>query len=245
MVNNKNIIVTGALSGIGKATIEVLLKHNAKVFACIQFETEQYSDYLLKLNKEFPDKIIPIVMDLNDENSIKEAVKKIRSYKISIDGLLNIAGMTEDAIFQMISLEQMKKIMNINFFAQMKFTQYIVKLMLKKGFGSIVNVSSISGVDGNEGQTSYSSSKGAIISATKTLSKELASKGIRVNAIAPGTIATRMTDKVPLEILNKQLSKVNLKRIGQAEEVANLLMFLASDFSSYITGQVIRVDGGM
>lgn len=127
----------------------------------------------------------------------------------------------------------------------MYLTQYITKLMLKNKTGSVINISSISALDGNPGQLSYSASKAAVVAATKTLSSELASSGVRVNAVAPGVIKTEMTENLPEEAIKRLMSKSSLKHLGLPENVAGLILFLASDMSSYITGQVIRVDGGI
>jgi 3-oxoacyl-[acyl-carrier protein] reductase len=136
-------------------------------------------------------------------------------------------------------------VFNINFFSQIVFTQYIVKIMLKYGGGSITNISSISAIDGNQGQLAYSASKAAWIAATKTMSLELGPQGIRVNAIAPGVIATAMTENLSEEVISRQMTKCDLKRLGTPEEVAQAIAYLASDLSSFVTGQIIRIDGGM
>ena len=153
--------------------------------------------------------------------------------------------MNRDAIFHMVTMDQLKDTFQINFFSQMLLTQYITKLMLKNKKGSVINISSIAGIDGNIGQLSYAASKAALISATKTLSQELGPKGIRVNAIAPGVIATAMTADLPEEAKTRLMSKSDIKRLGSPEEVANAIIYLASDLSSFVTGQVIRVDGGI
>ena len=162
-----------------------------------------------------------------------------------MDGLINIAGVAKDELFSMVSMDTLKFVFDVNFFSQMYLTQFISKLMLRNGHGSIVFVSSISALDGNIGQLAYSSSKAALIGATRTLSKELASKGIRVNAIAPGVIDTDMNKVVPAEMIAEKVAKMDIKRLGQPLEVANTIAFLMSDLSAYITGQVIRIDGGI
>ena len=156
-----------------------------------------------------------------------------------------MAGVTLDALFHMITMDQLRRTFEINFFSQIFFTQYITKLMLRQGRGSVVNMSSISALDGNAGQLSYSASKAALIAATKTLSQELAPKGIRVNAVAPGVIDTAMTEGIPEEAMARQMSRSELKRLGLPEEVAGAVLYLASDLSGFVTGQVIRVDGGI
>lgn len=245
MLKGKNAVITGCLKGIGKATLELFAKNGATIWACCQYPEASFEEFVAELRQRYNVKIMPVFFDLSNEGQIKEAVKVIMADKLPVDILVNMAGMTQDALFHMISMEQMRKVFEINFFSQILFTQYITKLMLRKKSGSVINISSISGIDGNSGQLSYSSSKAALIGATKTLSAELAPLGIRVNAVAPGVIKTEMTDKMPAEMMQWFISRSNLKRIGQPTEVSAVILFLASDLSAYITGQVFRVDGGM
>lgn len=245
LLKGKTAVITGCLKGIGRAAMDLIAQNGADVFACCQFETEDFKRHIEDLARDTGVSIIPLYFDLCDSDQIKGAVKLINSSKKDIDVLVNIAGMTQDALFHMISMEQMKKIFEVNFFSQMLLTQYITKLMLRKKKGSVINISSISALDGNIGQLSYSASKAALIAATKTLSQELAPSGIRINAIAPGVIKTEMTENLPQEAIERLMSKSSLKHFGMPDEVASTILFLASDMSSYITGQVIRVDGGI
>ena len=245
LLEGRNIVVTGCLKGIGRATLDMLAENGANVWACSQHEDSGFAAHIKVLEKSHKVAVTPLYFDLLDQESIKAAVKVIFSAKKPVDALVNIAGMTQDALFQMVSMDQMKQVFEVNFFSQILFTQYITKLMLRNKKGSVVNVVSISGIDGNPGQLSYSASKGALISATKTLSAELAPQGIRVNAIAPGVINTEMTEKLPEETLRRFMDKSALKHMGLPAEVAGAIMFLVSDLSSYVTGQIIRVDGGI
>ena len=180
-----------------------------------------------------------------DIDSVKAAAKEIQSMKKPVDILVNIAGVAKDAVFQMVTQDQLKETFQINFFSQILFSQYIVKLMLRNGKGNVIFTSSITGTDGNRGQLAYGASKAAIISAVKTMSEELAPSGIRVNAVAPGVIKSPMTDVLNEAIIGKKIKNTKLYRIGMPSEVANLILFLASDYSDYITGQIIRIDGGI
>ena len=166
--------------------------------------------------------------------------------KKKIDILINNAATIHSAIFQMTSMKKLKEIFEINFFSQTLFTQYILKSMIKNKSGSIVYISSSSALDGNEGRSAYSSTKSAIIAQAKVLSRELGVHNIRVNTIAPGLTNTdMMKDNTPVELIKEFKSRISLKRIANPEEIANVTLLLSSDLSSYITGQVIRVDGGM
>ena len=245
ILKNKNAVITGCLQGIGKSTLEQFALNGANIWACaLEFDSE-FEAFCKKLSIENNVWIKPIYFDLLNQDQIKLAVKNISGDKIPIDILVNIAGMTKDAIAHMVTMEQIKLIFEVNFFSQIYLTQFITKIMVRQGYGSVINTSSISAIDGSYGQLSYSSSKAALIGATKTLSKELASKGIRVNAIAPGVIATDMNKIVPENIIADNISKMKIKRLGEADEVAKTILFLASDLSNYITGQIIRIDGGI
>ncbi|RUS02451.1 SDR family NAD(P)-dependent oxidoreductase [Pectobacterium polaris] len=245
LLAGKNAVITGCLQGIGRATLEAFAREGANVFACCQTEDSAFNDYLFDLSEKYRVEVIPVYFDFLDEDEIKKGVAVIQKSKKPIDVLVNVAGVTLDAFFHMITMEQMKKTFAVNFFSQMFFTQYITKLMLRQKKGSVINVSSISALDGNPGQLSYSASKAALIAATKTLSAELAPQGIRVNAVAPGVIQTAMTANLPQEVVDRQMARCELKRLGLPEEVAKAILYLASDASSYITGQVVRIDGGM
>ena len=197
------------------------------------------------MEKEYNITITPVYFDLADSEQIKAGMKTIISAKQKVDILVNIAGITYNALFHMTSMEKMKNVFEIDFFAQLLISQYITKLMVRQKSGSVVFVSSTSGIDGNSGQLAYSSAKAALIGATKTLAEELADHNIRVNAIAPGVIKTDMTAELTEDNFDRLVEKSKLGRAGTPEETAETLLFLASDISSYITGQVIRVDGGM
>ena len=245
LLEGKTSVITGCLQGIGRATLDIFAENGADVFACSQIETDEFSKHILLLQERFGVEVIPIYFDLSDESSIKKAARAIQQRKKRVDVLVNIAGMTEDALFEMVTMEQLHQIFDINFFSQIMFTQYIVKIMKKYGEGSVINISSISALDGNPGQLAYASSKAAWIAATKTMSAELGPKGIRVNAVAPGVIASGMTEHLPTETLDRHMARSSIKRMGLPSEVANAIMYLASDLSSFVTGQTIRVDGGI
>ena len=246
MLKGKNIVITGCLQGIGKETLRVLAENGANLFACSYKQTEEYDVYCRDLSEKNGVKIWPMYFDMMDNNAIKEAAKYIQSQKVEIHGLVNIAGINKDAYFSMVTYQDLIDTFQVNVFSQIIFTQYIVKLMhRRKTAGSIAFTTSITAMDGNEAQLAYGASKAAIIGAAKTMALELGKTGIRVNVVAPGVIDTPMTAGVPEEVVEKKLKTMNMPRIGTKEEVANLYLFLMSDLSSHISGQTIRVDGGM
>jgi 3-oxoacyl-[acyl-carrier protein] reductase len=241
----KTALITGASQGIGLSTLDLFALEGANILACTLKQEDSFEEHCSDLEKKYNIKIKPFYFDLNNIEETKYVLRDIASQFKEIDILVNVAGMTKDAIFQMVSLHDLRSVFEVNFISQSYLTQFVVKLMMRKKFGSIVNISSISAIDGNSGQYAYSSSKAAIIGATKTLSKELASYGIRVNCIAPGVIDTDMNKLVPQSKIEENISKMSIKRLGFPSEVAHTIVFLSSDLSNYITGQVLRVDGGM
>jgi len=246
LLKDKTAVITGCYRGIGKKILEIFSENGATVFACVRSIDEEFKSFINELIKKFNNQIIPIQFNLNEENEIKKASNEILSSKKNIDILVNNAATIHSAIFQMTSMKKLKEIFEINFFSQTLFTQYILKSMIKNKSGSIVYISSSSALDGNEGRSAYSSTKSAIIAQAKVLSRELGVHNIRVNTIAPGLTNTdMMKDNTPVELIKEFKSRISLKRIANPEEIANVVLLLSSDLSSYITGQVIRVDGGM
>ena len=246
LLKDKTAVVTGCNKGIGKKILEVFSANGATVFACVRNIDEEFKSFLNELKKNFNNQIIPIEFDLNDEKKIKEAANSILASNKSIDILVNNAASIQTSIFQMTPIKKLKELFEINFFSQTIFTQYILKSMIKNKKGSIVYISSSSALDGNEGRSAYSSSKAALISHAKVLSRELGIHNIRVNSIAPGLTNTDMMKNNHKEkIINDMVSRISLRRIANPEEIANVVLLLSSDLTSYITGQVIRVDGGM
>jgi 3-oxoacyl-[acyl-carrier protein] reductase len=245
LLQGKTTLITGCLKGIGYETMRLFARNGSAVVACCQYEDRSFEKEICELSRETGVRITPYYFDLSNADEIKSAMKRIAAARHKIDVLLNVAGMTLDSLFQMTSMENMKKVFEINFFAQMLIAQYVGKLMTRQKSGSIVFVASIAALDGNPGQTSYSSSKAALLGATKTLATELAEHNVRVNAIAPGVILTDMTAALPAQAYEKLCARIPMRRAGIASEVAGVMLFLASDLSSYVTGQVLRIDGGI
>ena len=246
LIQNKTAVITGCNRGIGKKILEVFSANGATIFACVRNVSEEFKTFTNEMEKKFNNKIIPIQFDLNDEDQVKKAANNILSSNSPIDILVNNAATIYTALFQMTSIKKLKETFETDFFSQTLFTQYILKSMIKKKSGSILYISSSSALDGNEGRSAYSSAKAAIIAQAKALSREVGMYNIRVNAIAPGLTDTdMMKENTPKEIITEVTSRTSLRRIANPQEIANAALFLSSDLSSYITGQVIRVDGGM
>jgi len=246
LLKNKTAVLTCCSRGIGKETLNVLSKNGASVFACVRKIDKEFLDYTKKLEVQFKNNIYPIEIDLSKEENVKSSAEKILKQGIPIDILINNAGIIHTAIFQMTSIKKLREIFETNYFSQTLFTQYMLKSMTKNKKGSIIYISSSSAIDGDEGRSAYSSSKAAIISHAKVLSKELGKINIRVNVIAPGPTNTRMMlENTPKTMHEEIKSKISLKRFGEANEIASAILFFSSDLSNFVTGQVLRVDGGM
>ncbi len=246
LLKEKTAVITGCNRGIGKSILEIFAKNQSNIFGCVRKIDDDFKKLVEELKKKYNVNITPVEIDLSNVESIDLGVKKIQNNGIPIDILVNNAGVIENSIFQMTSMKNLKSIFEINFFNQTKFTQLILKQIIKNKKGSIIYISSSSGLDNNYGRNAYSSSKAAVISQAQTLSREIGIKQIRVNTIAPGLTDTNMmNENTPKEILEKVVKQLSLGRIASPDEIANVALFLASDLSSYLTGQTIRVDGGM
>ncbi len=244
-MGERTAVITGCLQGIGKEALRVFAENDYNVYACAYQNNQEFEDYCQLLRSKHSVDITPIYFDMSDNDAIKAAVKEIQKEKKEIHALINIAGINRDAYFSMVSMTDMMETFQVNFFSQIVFSQYISKMMIRnKTKGSIVFTSSTAALDGIVGQTSYASSKAALIGAMRCMAIELGNSGIRVNAVAPGVIKSPMTDKLSEDIIEDRKEKINLHRLGDTTDVANLYLFLASELSSHITGQVIRIDGG-
>ena len=244
MEEKKVVFVTGASRGIGK---EVALKYAENGYNVVINYASDKTD-VKSLKKEFEEKNVETIIekaDVTNSNQIEELVKKAIEKFGKIDVLVNNAGITKDNLLMRMSEEEFDKVIEVNLKGTYIVTKAVTKYMMKKRSGSIINLSSVVGVAGNAGQTNYSASKAGIIGFTKSVAKELASRNIRANAVAPGFIETDMTAVLPDTVKENIHNQIPLKRMGTAKEVANLIYFLGSDESSYITGQVINIDGGM
>lgn len=242
LLNEKIAIVTGSNRGIGKSIVEEYVKNSAIVYAVCR-QDGCIDDLANELNTIYSGTIYPIYFDVTDDEASKKAFQSIYKEHKKIDILVNNAGVMHDALIGMISDKVIEDNFKVNVFSVIKLTQLAARFMMKNQSGSIINISSIIGTNGNSGQSVYSASKGAIVSFTKSVAKELAPKGIRVNAIAPGVINTDLLAKTPADLLNEKVKNIKMGRIGEPGDVAAVSVFLGSHLSNYISGQIIGVDG--
>lgn len=246
LLKGKNAFITGCTRGIGKAIATEFAKQGANVYAHARKETSEFLEYIKKLSDTYHVKVEPIYFDMSSEEEIKKGIKTLFSMEKNIDILVNNAGVVNQVrLFQMTKMQEIKDEFEINFFAQMLITQLISKKMLRQKQGSIVNISSCAGLDGNTGMLEYVSSKAAMIGATKRLAIELGKHNIRVNSVAPGLTDTDMGGMMNEELEKQNYEHLIIKRKAHPEEIAQAVVFLASDMASFITGQILRVDGGM
>lgn len=245
LLKGKTAIITGCNRGIGRATLEKFCAYGADVFALVRQESESFLQDIEKLKAQYGVEIIPIYADFKVEDEVKQAVKSILSYKKNIDILVNNIGIANpQAMFTMTKMETIKDAFQVNLFSSILLTQLISRSMLRNKKGSIIFVSSSAAFDGGA-NIEYSASKAAIIGAAKRIAKELCVSGIRVNVVAPGLTSTDMGNSMSEEDEKVALSMNLMKRKGQPSEIADAIAFLASDMASFITAQVLRVDGGL
>lgn len=243
-LENKTAIITGGSRGIGKS-IAIKL---GKLGASIVLNYRNNTDALKNTIRELEDLNINVIAVQGDISNYKECEKIIKAALDKFNGidiLVNNAGITADNLILRMKEEEFDKVIETNLKGTFNCVKHCIPTMIKRRYGKIINISSVVGVTGNVGQCNYAAAKAGVIGFTKSLAKELASRSINVNAIAPGFIETDMTNALSDKVKENVISNIPLKRVGKAEDVAELVAFLASDSSSYITGQVINVDGGM
>ena len=244
LLKDKNVIITGASRGIGKGILELFVKNGANV----AFSYIGDSDQAKSIEADFSNHKQKVVSYMSDASNFEQSQKLIDDVVNdfgSIDVLVNNAGITIDNLLMRMSEEDFQSVIDVNLKSVFNTTKAILRTMLKQRSGSIINMSSVVGVKGNAGQSNYSASKAGMIGFTKSMALELGSRNIRCNCIAPGFIETEMTEKLSDDVVQTWRDSIPLKRGGSTNDVANAALFLASDLSSYVTGQVINVCGGM
>ena len=239
----KTAIVTGAARGIGKSIAARLAKNKLNIVVSdILYEDAQKT---AKELESFDIKALAIKTDVSNAGDVDKLIKTTLEEFGSVDYLINNAGITRDNLSIRMSEEEWDQVIDINLKGTFLCSQYAAKAMMKKRFGKIVNISSVSGILGTAGQANYASSKAGIIALTKSMARELGGRNITVNAIAPGFILTEMTEKLPDKVKEDYLTQIPLKRAGTPDDIAEVVNFLISPSASYITGTVINVNGGM
>jgi len=235
-MKKRNIFISGASRGIGKSM--------AKHFAKSNFNVVGTSRNNFKFDDDL-ENLLPIKLDVTSRNDVKDCFDELKSKNLLPDILINNAGITADQLFLRMSDDDWDNVINTNLTGTFNLTKIFLKNMIKNKFGRIINISSISGLMGNPGQVNYSSSKAALNGFTKSLAKEVGSRNITVNCVAPGFIDTDMTSYIGENERNEILKKIPLNKFGSPEDISKLVMFLMSDEASYITGQTISIDGGL
>lgn len=245
LLTEKTAVITGCNRGIGKAILEDYAKNGADVFAVIRKENAEFIKYCRELTERYHVGIYPVYIDFSDEEQVKRGAKEILAYKKVVDILVNNVGVALPLrILTMTKMETIKDVFQVNLFSQLLLTQLLAKNMMRNRSGSIIFLSSSAAYDGGA-NIEYSASKAAVIGSVKRLAVELGTYGIRVNAIAPGLTDTDMGNGMSKEDEEIALSMNIMHRKGRPEEIADTAVFLGSDMSSFITAQVIRVDGGL
>lgn len=244
-LQGKNAIITGARSGIGLATLRLFAKNGCNCWAVVHRYDSDFLSEVESLQSKYQVWIKPVYIDLSSSDDIKNGAKDIMSEKHPIDILVNAAGIVSaNRLFTMTKMDDIRKVMDINFFSVIELTQLVCRSMIRQRKGSIVNICSIAAWGEDSSQMEYAASKAALSIATKKLARELASGGIRVNAVAPGWTETKMLDVLDEKSKKALISGLPLKRMGLPIEVAETCLWLASDKSSLVTGEIIKVDGG-
>ncbi|MDG1758958.1 MAG: 3-oxoacyl-[acyl-carrier-protein] reductase [Schleiferiaceae bacterium] len=243
LLTNKVALITGASKGIGKAIAEQFIAEGAKVAFTYLSSVEKGEALEAELSMRGEAK--GFRSDASSSEQAEQLIKDIVAHYGQIDIVVNNAGITKDTLLMRMTEEDFDRVLSVNLKSVFNTTKHVQRLMLKQRSGSIINMSSIVGVKGNAGQSNYAASKAGIIGFTKSIALELGSRGIRCNAIAPGFIETEMTDSLNAETVESWRNAIPLKRGGQPLDIANACVFLASDMSTYITGQVLQVDGGL
>ena len=242
----KRVLITGSAGGIGRAIAERFAKEGSyDLILHARQETEEFFQYVNWIREKYNVVVLPIYFDITDYEMIKKELQKLYQEKVFVDVLVNNAGIAHGGFFQMTSVSEMKRVFEINYFSMVYITQLISRMMIRRKQGTIVNLASVAGIDLEVGNCAYGVSKAAVIAFTKTAAKELASQGIRINAVAPGLTDTRMAVQMEKHAGEEMVNASAMKRLGNTNEIAETVYFLASDKASFITGQTIRVDGGM
>jgi 3-oxoacyl-[acyl-carrier protein] reductase len=243
-LKNKKTIITGANGGIGRALIEKFSEHGSDIIACVRKNNEDFNKKINEIKNKNKNNIIVYEFDLSNSDETEKVIEKIIKEQENIDVLINNAGMNQVSLFQMTTMKKFREIFEINYFSNIIITQKVLKTMMKKKKGSIINISSNAAFERDVGRSAYASSKLSLIALTQVLSKEFAKFNIRVNSISPGLTKTRMMDDVSDKVKEEVIKKIPLGRVADPKDIANAALFLASGESDYITGENLNITGG-
>lgn len=244
LLENKTAFITGCNRGLGKAMVKEFAKNGANIIAHARKRTDEFIQFCAELSHEYSIDVKPVYFEMTDLSAMKAAVREIISSKMPVNILVNNAGITHVGLFQMTQIEKYKEIFDVNFFSQLTLTQLLLRYMARFKNGAIINMGSMAGITPSNGFSAYGISKAALMAFTKYLAVECGSLQIRVNALAPGTIKTDMLGELNQAYVEDIVNKSVLKRLGTPHEIAQVAVFLASDAASYLTGQIIQIDGG-
>jgi 3-oxoacyl-[acyl-carrier protein] reductase len=239
----KVAVVTGAARGIGQAIAKRLAQEGADVAIC-DLQAEWLAE-TAGIVQGFGRKALPLAVDVGDSGAVNACIGEVLKVFGKVDIMVNNAGITKDTLLVRMSDEDWDAVLRVNLKGTFLFSRAVAKPMMKQRSGAIINIASISGIIGTPGQANYAASKAGVIALTKSTANELAARGVRANAIAPGFISSKMTDALSEDVRNQYLSRIPLGRFGSVEDIANAVVFLASEQSGYLTGQTLNVNGGM
>lgn len=244
-MDGRTVFVTGGNGGIGKAIIEKFAEHGYHIVANARRDTAELDELLMRLQKKHGIKTDKAIFDVTDSSAMKSEIQRLRKAKIEIGTLVNCAGVAGGNLLAITPMREIRQIFDVNLFSYMELAQMLIKPMIRKKQGNIVNIASFEGINLYPGNSAYGVSKAAVIAWTKVLAKEVGDFGIRVNAVAPGFVDTAMARNTEEQERDKMMANSAFKRLAEPKEIADAVYFLASDNASFITGEVIRADGGM
>ena len=245
ILKDKTAVITGCNRGIGFSILEIFSKNGANIIACVRKNNDAFSKQVIKISEKYSNKIKIVVFDLDNEKEIEEGFLTIKNLTKKIDILVNNAGINQMSLFQMTPLRIFRSVFETNFFSVVNLTQKMLKLIVKNSNSKIINISSNAATLSDAGRSAYAPSKAALISFTKVLSKEMGNYKISVNAIAPGLVKTDMMKNTPQKVVDEALKNTPLNKAADPEDVAKVVLFLASDDSNHINGETLFVTGGM
>ena len=240
----QRVFISGSNRGLGKAIACAFAELGADLILHCRKNTPEFETFVSELGSQYKIRVYTVFFDLRDHEAMKASVRELHLQKLYVDILVNSAGVPAGGLFQMTSMDSIRDVFEINLFSQMELTQLLLRPMIKRKHGCIINLCSIAGEDLHAGNSAYGASKAALAAFTRTLAAETGASGVRVNAVAPGLCDTRMSLKMEEDAASQMIDSSAMKRLGKPEEIASVVTFLASKDANFINGQILRVDGG-